>query len=68
MPGPDLQETTVAGPIETRLSQAQLLHKECAQPLHVVILAKTNLRPPARAHVILCSSDLALAYAQLVDY
>jgi hypothetical protein len=63
-----LKHTTVDGHIETRLSQAQLLHKEFAQPLNVIIIAKTNLRSQARAHVILFSSDLALPYAQLVDY
>jgi putative transposase len=63
-----LQETTVEGHIETRLYQMQLLHKEFVQPLNVVIIAKTNLRTQARAHVILFSSDLALAYAPLVDY
>jgi len=68
IPGQYLKETTVEGHIQTRLYQAQLLHKEFAQPLNVVILAKTNLRTQARAHVILFSSDLALAYAQLVDY
>ena len=46
----------------------QLLHKEFTQPLNVVIIAKTNLRTQARAHVVLFSSDLALAYAPLVDY
>ena len=46
----------------------QVLHKEFAQPLNVVIIAKTNVRPQARAHVVLFSSDLALAYAPLVDY
>jgi hypothetical protein len=46
----------------------QLLHKEFAQPLNVVIIVKTNLRTQARAHVILFSSDLALAYAPLADY
>ena len=46
----------------------QVLHKEFAQPLNVVIIAKTNLRTQARAHVVLFSSDLALAYASLVDY
>jgi hypothetical protein len=60
--------TTVEGDIETSLYQAQLPHKEFAQPLHVVILAKTNLRTQARAHVILFSSDLTLAAALLVDY
>ncbi len=63
-----LKETTVEGHIQTRLYQAQLLHKEFAQPLNVVILAKTNLRTQARAHVVLFSSDLDLAYAPLVDY
>jgi DDE superfamily endonuclease len=68
LPGHYLKETTVEGHIETRVYQVQLLHKECAQPLNVVIIAKTNLRTQARAHVMLCSSDLALAYAPLVDY
>jgi putative transposase len=63
-----LKETTVEGHIETRLYQMRLLHKEFAQPLNVVIIAKTNLRTQARAHVVLFSSDLALAYAPLVDY
>jgi hypothetical protein len=63
-----LKETTVEGHIETRLYQMPLLHKEFAQPVNVVILAKTNLRTQARAHVILFSSDLELAYAPLVDY
>src|SRR5436190_1337800 len=59
---------TVDGQFQTRLYQAQLLHKECTQPLHVVIIAKTNLHTQARAHVVLFSSDLDLAYAPLVDY
>ena len=63
-----LKETIVEGLIETRLYQAQLLHKEFAHPLNVVIIAKTNLRTQARAHVVLFSSDVALAYAPLVDY
>jgi hypothetical protein len=68
LPGQSLQETTVEGHIETRLYQMQVLHKEFAQPLNVVVLAKANLRTHARAHVVLFSSDLALAYAPLVDY
>ena len=69
LPVPYLKETTVEGPIQTRLYHMQLLHKEFAQPLNVVIIiAKTNLRTQARAHVILLSSDLDLAYAPLVDY
>jgi hypothetical protein len=58
----------VEGPIQTRLYPAQLLHKEFAHPLNVVILAKTNLRTQARAHVVLFSSDLDLTYASLIDY
>ena len=52
----------------TRLYQMPLLHKEFVHPLNVVIIAKTTLRPQARAHVVLLSSDLDLAYASLVDY
>jgi putative transposase len=63
-----LKETSVEGHIQTRLYQAQLLHKDFTQPLNVVIIAKTNLRTRARAHVVLFSSDLELAYASLVDY
>src|SRR5262247_3404635 len=68
LPTQYLKETTVEGHIQTCLYQAQLLHKEFQQPLNVVIIAKTNLRTQARAHVILFSSDLALAFAALVDY
>jgi hypothetical protein len=68
LPGQYLKETTVEGHIETCVYQAQLLHKEFPQPLTVVIIAKTNLRTQARAHVVLFSSDLDLAYAPLIDY
>jgi len=63
-----LQETLVEGHMRTCVYQMQLLHKEFAQPLNIVIIAKTNLHTQARAHVILFSSDLALAYAPLIDY
>jgi hypothetical protein len=62
-----LKETTVEGHIQTDVYQAQLLLKEFPQPLHVVIIAKTNLRTQARAHVVLFSSDFDLAYAPLRD-
>jgi len=68
IPAQYLKETTVEGHIQTCLYQAHLLHKEFAQPLNIVIIVKTNLRTQARAHVVLFSSDLALAYAPLVDY
>ncbi len=63
-----LKETTVEGQVKTCVYQRHLLHKECAQPLHVVIIVKINLRTQARAHVILFSRDVALAYAPRVDY
>jgi hypothetical protein len=68
LPVSSLKETRVEGQMQTWVSQRQLLHKECAHPLHVVIIAKTNLRTHARAHVILLSSALDLAYAPLVAY
>jgi hypothetical protein len=68
LPIPYLKETTVEGHMKTCVYQMQLLHKEFTQPLNVVIIAKTNLRTQARAHVVLFSSDLDLAYAPLMDY
>ena len=66
-PAQYLKETTREGHIHTRVYQAQLLHKEFPHPLNVVIIIKMNPRTQARAHVILLSSDLTLAYAPLVD-
>ncbi len=63
-----LKETTVEDHIQTRIYQAQLLHKEFAPPLNVVLIVKTNLHTQAWAHVILFSSDLELAYDTLRDY
>jgi putative transposase len=68
LPTQYLKETTVEGPMQTCIYQMQLLHKEFTQPLNVVIIAKTNLRTQACAHVVLFSSDLDLAYALLIDY
>jgi hypothetical protein len=68
LPVSSLKETTVEGQMKTCVYQMQLLHKEFTQPLNIVIIVKTNLRTQARAHVVLFSSDLALAYAPLVDY
>ncbi len=68
LPVSALQETMVEGHMQTGIYQMQLLHKEFPQPLNVVIIVKTNLRTQARAHVVLFSSDLTLAYAPLVDY
>ena len=56
------------GHIQTCIYQAHVLHKEFTHALNVVIIVKTNVRTQARAHVILFSSDLTLAYAPLMDY
>jgi putative transposase len=63
-----LKETTVEGHMQTCVYQMQLLHKAFTQLLPVVIRAKTPLRTQARAHVVLFSRDLDLAYTALVDY
>jgi putative transposase len=68
IPAMYLKATTVEGPIQTRLYQAPLLHKEFAHALNVVIIVKTNLHTHARAQVVLFSSDLELPYNQLKDY
>jgi putative transposase len=68
LPAQYLKESTVEGHIQTCVYQAQLLHKEFPQPLNVVIIVKTSLRTQARAHVVLFSSDVDLAYAPLADY
>jgi hypothetical protein len=67
LPRPDLTEPTVEGYMKTWGYQRQLLHTECTPPLHVVLIATTNLRPQARAPVVLCSSELDLAYAPRRD-
>lgn len=68
LPASYLKTTTVEGPIETRIYQIQARGKEFSQPLNVVIIVKTHLHTRAWAHVVLFSSDLTLAYAQLIDY
>lgn len=63
-----LCQRSVEAGVETCLYQAERLHKEFAQPLNVVVIVKTNLKTQARAHVLLFSSDLSLAFDKLVEY
>jgi putative transposase len=63
-----LTATTVEDHIQTCVYQAQLLHKEFAQSLNIVIIVKTNLHTHAKAYVILFSSDPELPYDTLRDY
>ncbi len=68
LPTKYLKQITTEGDIQTRIYQATMLHRECAQSLNVVIIVKVNLKTQARAHVILFSSDLNLPYDLLIDY
>ena len=63
-----LQETTVTDGIQTDIYQMTLWHKLFPDLLNVVLIVKTNLKSGARAHVVLFSSDVALAYDILIDY
>lgn len=68
LPQEYLKETTVEEHIQTDIYQMRLLHRRFAQPLNVVIIVKTHLLTQAKAHVVLFSSDLELAYDKLIDY
>ena len=68
LPAQFLRQTSVEDGVETCVYQAEVLHKEFAQPLNVVVTVKTNLQTQARAHVLLFSSDLGLAWDTLVAY
>ena len=63
-----LGQRRVEDGVESCVYQAELLHKEFAQPLNVVVLVKTNLKTQAQARVLLFSSDLGLACDKLVEY
>jgi hypothetical protein len=62
-----LKASSVEDGIQTRIYRMIMWHKLFADPLNVVIIVKTNLKTQARAHVVLFSSDLDLAYDQLID-
>ena len=63
----DLKRTTVAGNISTNRSQAPMWHQELVTPRHVVSMVKINLKPQARAPVVLWSSDMAFSDDQRID-
>lgn len=52
----------------TRIYNMHCWHKRFADQLNVVVIVKVNLQTQQQAHVILFSSDLSLAWAQLVDF
>lgn len=53
--------------IQTDIYQATMLHKSFADSLNVVVIVKTHLVTQKKAHVVLFSSDLSLAYDKLLD-
>jgi IS4 transposase len=63
-----LQQVSIENDIKTEIYQMTMHHKEFAGLLNVVIIVKTNLKTGARAHVILFSNDLELAFDCLIDY
>lgn len=68
LPARYLHQKAVEDGVETCIYQVKVLHKAFAEPLNVVVVVKTNLRTQARAHVLLFSSDLSLAFDKLLDY
>ena len=63
-----LKQTSIEDNLRTDIYQATLLNKEFNFPLNVVIILKTNLDTQAQAHVILFTTDLALAYDKIIEF
>jgi hypothetical protein len=61
-------QTLTQGDLVTETYQLTVWHKEFPDPLNVVVLVNTHLKTRKHAHVILFSTDVSLAAAQLVDY
>jgi IS4 transposase len=62
------QESRIEKGIRTDIYQMEVLHKEFAPSLNVVVMVKSNLKTGAQAHVILFSSDLDLDYVHIIDF
>lgn len=68
IPDKYLVSTKTVNKICTHIYQMQMWHKLFPDKLNIVIIRKTNLENGKWAHVVLFSSDLALAADKLVDY
>ena len=68
IPDKYLKETSLVDGIQTNIYQMKMWHKLFPDLLNIVIIVKLNLKTQARAHVVLFSSDLELAYDKLIDY
>jgi len=62
------QEASFKDGLRTDIYQGQFYNTEFAFPLNVVIILKTNQVTKAQAHVILFSTDLALAYNKIIKF
>ncbi len=67
LPPQFLQFSSTQGDWDLEYYQLQVLHKEFAQPLNVVIIVKTNEKTGEQGHVILFSTDLTLGAKKLVE-
>jgi putative transposase len=68
IPDKFLKETTVLDGIQTKIYQLTLWHKLIPDQLNIVIIIKTNLTTQKVGRVVLFSSDLELAFNNLIDY
>jgi hypothetical protein len=67
MPAQYLVKRFTEEAIQTEIYQATLWHKAFADRLNIVIIVKINRTTQRKAHVILFSSDLDLAFDKLMD-
>ena len=63
-----LKAVKIGKEVWTSIYGLEMLHKEFAQALNVVIIVKTHMQTGARARVILFSSDPSLSYDQIIEY
>lgn len=68
LPAAALVSTSVADGVQTQTYQGVYWHKAFGRQLNVVVVVKTKRADGKRSHVVLCSSDLTLGAAQLVEY
>ncbi len=68
IPDKYLKESRLIDGIQTNIYQMTMWHKLFPDRLNVAVIVKINLKTQARAHVVLFSSDLNLAYDKLIDY
>jgi hypothetical protein len=67
LPAAYVPSSSLEDGMQTTIYQMKVWHKTCADLLNVVVMVKTNVKTQAMAHVVLCSSDLALRHDQLID-